>query len=183
MHDDWEKHAYDTIKGSDFLADQDAVEVMAKEATERVVEMDHWGCPFSRNKDGKIVQRPFGGAGFPRTCYAADKTGHYLLVTAYEQVLKRKIRVYAEWFVTSLVTDHGAVKGLAALNILTGDFEPFSARAVILATGGAGWVYGKINKLHDQHWQRNDRSVQSRRPPQRHGVGDPNRQHCTPLAS
>jgi succinate dehydrogenase / fumarate reductase flavoprotein subunit len=143
VDDDWEKHAYDTIKGSDFLADQDAVEVMAKEAPERIVEMDHWGCPFSRNKDGKIAQRPFGGAGFPRTCYAADKTGHYLLVTAYEQVLKRKIRVYAEWFVTSLVTDHGAVKGLAALNILTGDFEPFSSKAVILATGGAGWVYGK----------------------------------------
>jgi succinate dehydrogenase / fumarate reductase flavoprotein subunit len=143
VDDDWEKHAYDTIKGSDFLADQDAVEVMAKEAPERIVEMDHWGCPFSRNKDGKIAQRPFGGAGFPRTCYAADKTGHYLLVTAYEQVLKRKIRVYAEWFVTSLVTDHGAVKGLTALNILTGDLEPFSSKAVILATGGAGWVYGK----------------------------------------
>jgi succinate dehydrogenase / fumarate reductase flavoprotein subunit len=143
VDDDWEKHAYDTIKGSDFLADQDAVEVMAKEATERIVEMDHWGCPFSRNKDGKIAQRPFGGAGFPRTCYAADKTGHYLLVTAYEQVLKRKIRVYAEWFVTSLVTDDGAIKGLTALNILTGDLEPFSAKAVILATGGAGWVYGK----------------------------------------
>src|SRR5208282_1587977 len=123
--------------------DQDAVEVMAKDAPERIVEMDHWGCPFSRNKDGKIAQRPFGGAGFPRTCYAADKTGHYLLVTAYEQVLKRKIRVYAEWFVTSIVTDDGAVKGLTALNILTGDLEPFSAKAVILATGGAGWVYGK----------------------------------------
>ena len=143
VDDDWEKHAYDTIKGSDFLADQDAVEVMAKEAPERIIEMDHWGCPFSRNKDGKIAQRPFGGAGFPRTCYAADKTGHYLLVTAYEQVLKRKIRVYAEWFLTSIVTDDGAVKGLTALNILTGDLEPFSAKAVILATGGAGWVYGK----------------------------------------
>jgi len=141
--DDWEKHAYDTIKGSDFLADQDAVEVMAKEAPERIIEMDHWGCPFSRNKDGKIAQRPFGGAGFPRTCYAADKTGHYLLVTAYEQVLKRRIKVYAEWFVTSLITDDGAVKGLTALNVLTGDLEPFTAKAVILATGGAGWLYGK----------------------------------------
>lgn len=141
--DNWEKHAYDTIKGSDFLADQDAVEVMTKEGPERIIEMEHWGCPFSRTDDGKIAQRPFGGAGYPRTCYAADKTGHYLLVTAYEQVLKRKIKVYEEWFVTSLIVDGNAVKGLVALDILTGDLEVFSAKAIILATGGAGWIYGK----------------------------------------
>ena len=92
--DSWEKHAYDTIKGSDFLADQDAVEVMTREASARIIEIEHWGCPFSRTANGKIAQRPFGGAGYPRTCYAADKTGHYLLVTAYEQVLKRKVKVY-----------------------------------------------------------------------------------------
>jgi succinate dehydrogenase / fumarate reductase flavoprotein subunit len=141
--DNWEKHAYDTIKGSDFLADQDAVEVMTKEAPERIIEMEHWGCPFSRTDDGKIAQRPFGGAGYPRTCYAADKTGHYLLVTAYEQVLKRKIKVYEEWFVTSLIVEKGKVEGVVALSILTGELEAFRAKAVILATGGAGWTYAK----------------------------------------
>jgi succinate dehydrogenase / fumarate reductase flavoprotein subunit len=141
--DTWERHAYDTIKGSDFLADQDAVEVLTKEAPERIIEMEHWGCPFSRTDEGKIAQRPFGGAGYPRTCYAADKTGHYLLVTAYEQVLKRKIRVYEEWFVTSLIADNGRTKGVVALDILTGDVDVFKAKAVILATGGAGWIYAK----------------------------------------
>ncbi len=141
--DNWEKHAYDTVKGSDFLADQDAVEIMTKEGPERIIEMEHWGCPFSRTEDGKIAQRPFGGAGYPRTCYAADKTGHYLLVTAYEQVLKREVKVYEEWLVTSLIVDGGAVKGVVAFDMLTGRLEVLGAKAVILATGGAGWIYGK----------------------------------------
>jgi succinate dehydrogenase / fumarate reductase flavoprotein subunit len=141
--DNWEKHAYDTIKGSDFLADQDAVEVMTKAAPARIIEMEHWGCPFSRTADGKIAQRPFGGAGYPRTCYAADKTGHYLLVTAYEEALRRKVKVYEEWFVTSLIIDSGAVKGAIAVNIVEGALEPFAAKAVVVATGGAGWVYAK----------------------------------------
>lgn len=141
--DNWEKHAYDTIKGSDFLADQDAVEIMTKEGPARIIEMEHWGCPFSRTEDGKIAQRPFGGAGYPRTCFAADKTGHYLLVTAYEQMLKRNIRVYEEWFVTSLIVEGDAIRGLIAFDVLTGDLEVFKAKAVILATGGAGWIYGK----------------------------------------
>jgi len=141
--DNWEKHAYDTIKGSDFLADQDAVEVLTKEAPERIIEMEHWGCPFSRTEDGKIAQRPFGGAGYPRTCYAADKTGHYLLVTAYEQALKRKLKVYEEWFVVSLIVNRDIVNGVVAYDILTGDLEVFKAKAVILATGGAGWTYAK----------------------------------------
>ena len=141
--DNWQKHAYDTIKGSDFLADQDAVEILTKEAIERTIEMEHWGCPFSRTDEGKIAQRPFGGAGYPRTCYAADKTGHHLLVTAYEQVTKRKIKVYEEWFVTSLVVKNNHIRGLTALDILRGQLDGFSARAVILATGGAGWIYGK----------------------------------------
>ena len=143
--DSWEKHMYDTVKGSDFLADQDAAEVMTKEGPERIIEMEHWGCPFSRTDEGKIAQRPFGGAGYPRTCYAADKTGHYLLVTAYEQVIKRKIKVYEEWFVTSLIVDGRAIKGLVAMDILTGDLEIFKAKAVVLATGGAGWIYGKTS--------------------------------------
>jgi succinate dehydrogenase / fumarate reductase flavoprotein subunit len=143
--DNWQKHAYDTIKGADFLADQDAVEVMTKDGPERIIEMEHWGCPFSRTEEGKIAQRPFGGAGYPRTCFAADKTGHYLLVTAYEQVLKRKVKVYEEWFATSLIVDKATVKGLVAMDIITGDLETFRAKAVILATGGAGWIYGKTS--------------------------------------
>ena len=143
-HDDsWEKHAYDTIKGSDFLADQDAVETLTKDAPERIIEMEHWGCPFSRTDEGKIAQRPFGGAGYPRTCYAADKTGHYLLVTAYEQIIKRKIQVYEEWFVTSIIVENNRVRGVLALDILTGELQVFKANAVVLATGGAGWIYGK----------------------------------------
>ncbi|MGA2784474.1 MAG: FAD-binding protein [Candidatus Bathyarchaeia archaeon] len=141
--DNWEKHAYDTIKGSDFLADQDAVEILTKEAPERTIEMEHWGCPFSRTDEGKIAQRPFGGAGYPRTCYAADKTGHYLLVTAYEQVVKRNIKVYEEWFVTSLIVENNNVKGVIALDILKGQLEVFKAKTVILATGGTGWIYAK----------------------------------------
>jgi succinate dehydrogenase / fumarate reductase flavoprotein subunit len=141
--DNWEKHAYDTIKGSDFLADQDAVEVMTKAGPERIIEMEHWGCPFSRTDDGKIAQRPFGGAGYPRTCYAADKTGHYLLVTAYEQVIKRKIKIYEEWLVTSIIADNGVISGLVAFDMLEGSLEVFGAKAVVLATGGAGWIYGK----------------------------------------
>ncbi len=141
--DSWEKHAYDTVKGSDFLADQDAVEVMTREGPARILELEHWGCPFSRTEDGKIAQRPFGGAGYPRTCFAADKTGHYLLVTAYEQAVRRNVKVYEEWFVTSLIVDRGAVKGLVALDILTGELEVFKATAIVLATGGAGWIYGK----------------------------------------
>jgi succinate dehydrogenase flavoprotein subunit len=141
--DSWEKHAYDTIKGSDFLADQDAVEEMTKMAPSRIIEMEHWGCPFSRTDNGKIAQRPFGGAGYPRTCFAADKTGHYLLVTAYEQAIRRNVKVYEEWLVISLIVENKCVKGIVALDILTGELEVFMAKAVILATGGAGWIYGK----------------------------------------
>lgn len=141
--DNWQKHAYDTIKGADFLADQDAVEVLTKGAPARIIEMEHWGCPFSRTDEGKIAQRPFGGVGYPRTCFAADKTGHYLLVTAYEQAVKRKVKFYDEWFVISLITDKGAVKGLVAFDIITGDLKAFNAKGIVLATGGAGWIYGR----------------------------------------
>ncbi|VVB94497.1 Fumarate reductase (CoM/CoB) subunit A [uncultured archaeon] len=93
-NDRWEDHAFDTIKGSDYLADQDAVEVLCRDAPRRVIEMEHWGTLFSRTEGGKIAQRPFGGAGFPRTAYAEDRTGHALLHTLYEQALKNGIRFY-----------------------------------------------------------------------------------------
>jgi succinate dehydrogenase / fumarate reductase flavoprotein subunit len=136
-----EKHAFDTVKGSDFLADQDAAELMTRLAPECIFELEHWGCAFSRTDDGKIAQRPFGGAGFPRTCYGADRTGLYLLQTVYEQSVKRKVKQYQEYFVTSLIVDHGSCKGVIALDIKTSKLVPITAKATILATGGAAWTY------------------------------------------
>jgi len=141
-HDDSpDRHAYDTVKGSDYLADQDAVEAMTAVAPEVIIEMEHWGCPFSRNADGTIAQRPFGGAGFPRTCYGADRTGLYLLHTCYEQVVKRNIEVLYEHFVTRLATKAGRCTGVVAMNLHSGEFETIAANAVIFATGGSGRVY------------------------------------------
>jgi len=140
--DSWESHAFDTVKGSDYLADQDVVEILAKEAPRAVIENERWGTAFSRTDDGKIAQRPFGGAAFPRTCYASDRTGHNLLHTTFEQTLKRGIKFYNEWFVTSLVKDGESICGLTALDIATGAVHGFAAKAVVLATGGFGRVYG-----------------------------------------
>lgn len=148
-HDSPERHAFDTIKGSDYLADQKAVLRMTRDAPKRIYEMEHWGCPFSRTVDGKIAQRPFGGAGFPRTCFATDKTGHVLLHTLYEQVVRfehtaerGEMKTYDEWLVTSLVVEDGVCRGVIALNMKTGELEGFKSEAVIFATGGAGRVYG-----------------------------------------
>ena len=141
-HDDSpERHAYDTIKGSDFLADQDAVEFMTADAPGIILEMEHWGCPFSRYDNGTIAQRPFGGAGFPRTCYGADRTGLYLLHTCYEQVVKRNIEVLYERFVTKLVVKDGRCAGVVVMNLHSGEFQTIGANVVIFATGGSGRVY------------------------------------------
>jgi len=136
-----ERHAYDTIKGSDYLADQDAAEIMAEAAPKIVIEMEQWGCPFSRYEDGTIAQRPFGGAGFPRTCYGADRTGLYLLHTCYEQVVKRNIEVLYERFVTKIAVHDGRCAGVVVMNMHTGEFQTIGAKAVIFATGGSGRVY------------------------------------------
>lgn len=141
--DSWEQHAFDTIKGSDYLADQDVVELLTKHAPEAVYENERWGTAFSRTEDGKIAQRPFGGAAFPRTCYAADRTGHNLLHTTFEQALRLGVKIYDEWFVTSLVRDGDRIAGLTAMDIRTGQIEGFAAKAVVLATGGFGRVYSK----------------------------------------
>ena len=141
MKDTWENHAFDTIKGSDYLADQDAVEVMCREGIERIIEMEHWGTLFSRTDDGKIAQRPFGGAGFPRTCYAADRTGHNLLHALYEQVMGFQIPVYEEWYALSLVVEDGRCVGVFALNFFQEKIIPIYAKALLLATGGYGRIY------------------------------------------
>lgn len=139
--DRWEDHAFDTIKGSDYLADQDAVEVLCKDAQARVIEMERWGTLFSRTDEGKIAQRPFGGAGFPRTAYSQDRTGHALLHTIYEQALVNSIKFYAEWLVMRLVVNNGRCSGVVGYNIENGKIEGFLAKAVIFATGGYGRIY------------------------------------------
>ncbi len=141
--DSWETHAYDTVKGSDYLADQDAVARMCREAPATVIELEHMGTVWSRLENGKIAQRPFGGAGFPRTCYAADRTGHNILHTLYEQVTCRNIPVYEEFFVTSLVHDNGRCIGCTAIEIMTGKVHGFIAKAVLITTGGFGRIFNK----------------------------------------
>jgi succinate dehydrogenase / fumarate reductase flavoprotein subunit len=141
IKDTWKNHAFDTIKGSDYLADQDAVELMCREGIERVIEMEQWGTLFSRTEDGKIAQRPFGGAGFPRTAYAADRTGHNLLHTLYEQVIGLQIPVYEEWYALSLIVEGGRCVGVLSLHFFEGRIIPIQAKAVILATGGYGRIY------------------------------------------
>ncbi len=139
------KHAYDTIKGSDFLADQDCAEIMTTDAPKRIYELDHYGVPFSRLPDGRIAQRPFGGAGYPRTCYAADKTGLYILHTLNEQIVKHGVKVYNEWAALELATDGTQCHGLIALNLVTGEVASFAADAVLIATGGAGRIFKRTS--------------------------------------
>ncbi len=139
--DSWEEHAFDTVKGSDYLADQDAVAIMCREAPAAVIELEHMGTVFSRDAEGRIAQRPFGGAGYPRTCYAADRTGHNLLHTLYEQVAAKGVFFYEEHFVTSLVTKGDSCSGCTALRIRDGTVVGFSAKATLLATGGFGRIY------------------------------------------
>jgi succinate dehydrogenase / fumarate reductase flavoprotein subunit len=139
--DDPEKHAFDTVKGSDYLGDQDAIEVLCNEAPGDVYELENWGAVFSRLEDGRIAQRPFGAAGEPRTAYAADITGHVLVHVLYEQVMKRDITTYEEWFAWKLVEDDGRCQGVICWDLLNGGLKLVGAKTVILATGGAGRLY------------------------------------------
>jgi succinate dehydrogenase / fumarate reductase flavoprotein subunit len=139
--DTWEKHTFDTIKGSDYLGDQNAIEIMCKEAPGIVYEMEHWGCPFSRFPDGTIAQRPFGGGGYPRTCYSADVTGHSLLNTLYERAVYKNVKIYPEWFVTGLCVENGQCHGVIILDIHSGELIPVRAKVTVFGTGGYGRVY------------------------------------------
>ncbi len=146
--DSWEAHSLDTVKGSDYLADQDAVAILCRDAPRAVIELEQMGTVFSRNEQGKIAQRPFGGAGFPRTCYAADRTGHNLLHTLYEQCISRKITFYDEFFVTRLVRTGGRCCGCVAMNVRDGKVEGFSSKSLLLATGGYGKIYSHSTNAH-----------------------------------
>jgi succinate dehydrogenase / fumarate reductase flavoprotein subunit len=139
--DNPELHAFDTVKGSDYLGDQDAVEILCDEAPTDVYQLEHWGAVFSRTDDGRIAQRPFGGAGVPRTAYAADITGHVLLQVLYEQLLRREVPVYEEFFAWQLVVDDGRSQGVICWDLLNGGLKTIGAKTTILATGGAGRLY------------------------------------------
>ncbi|ELZ13591.1 succinate dehydrogenase or fumarate reductase, flavoprotein subunit [Halovivax asiaticus JCM 14624] len=146
--DDWELHAYDTMKGSDYLGDAPAIETLAQDSPEDTITLEHWGMPFSREEDGTVSQRPFGGLSFPRTTYAGAETGHHLLHTMYEQVVKRGIQVYDEWYVMNLaVTDEPdpndrSCHGVVAYDVQSGQIQGFKANdGVILATGGPGQAF------------------------------------------
>ncbi len=139
--DSWEMHAFDTVKGSDYLGDQDAIELFAKEAPGDIYQLEHWGALFSRREDGKLAQRPFGAAGSPRTVFAADITGHVLIQVLYEQLVKRDITVYEEFFAWKLVENEGRCQGVVCWNLLDGGLETIGGKTVVLATGGQGRIY------------------------------------------
>ncbi len=141
--DSWEGHMFDTVKGSDYLADQDAAETFTRDAAATVIQMEHWGTPFSRGPDGRLSSRPFGGHGMPRAYFAGDRTGLMLLNTTFEQVVKEDLSVYDEWAVTNLAVEDGACRGVFALELSTGELHAIGSKAVIFATGPAGEVYEK----------------------------------------
>jgi len=140
--DSIDEHAYDTISGGDWLCDQDAVEAFVREAPQELLRLEHWGCPWSREPDGRIAVRPFGGMKKMRTWFAADKTGFHMLHTLFQTSLKYTSVVrYDEWFVTKLLVDDGRVQGVVAIELMSGKVEAITARAVILCTGGCGRVF------------------------------------------
>jgi succinate dehydrogenase / fumarate reductase flavoprotein subunit len=141
--DSWESHAFDTVKGSDYLGDQDAIEIMCREAPEELLDLEHWGVTFHRNEEGRLGKRAFGGASAARTYYVADITGQAILHVLYEQLMKYEdVYRYEEWFTTALVQDdEGRIAGAITRNIRNGTMELFSAKAVILASGGNGQIY------------------------------------------
>jgi succinate dehydrogenase / fumarate reductase, flavoprotein subunit len=153
--DDWRWHMYDTVKGADWLGDQDAIEYLVKNAPAAVLELEHWGVPFSRTEDGRIYQRAFGGMTsnygqqpIQRTCAAADRTGHAMLHTMYGQALKHDIEFFIEYFAIDLIMDEGVCRGLTAWKLDDGTLHRFSAQQVILATGGYGRVYFSTTNAH-----------------------------------
>jgi fumarate reductase flavoprotein subunit len=141
-NDNLDLHAYDTISGGDWMSDQDAVEAFVKEAPEEMLRLEHWGCPWSRQDDGKVAVRPFGGMKIERTWFAADKTGFHMLHTLFQTTLKyEKIRRYDEWFVTRLLVDEGRCQGVVAIELMSGRIEAITAKSVIICTGGCGRVF------------------------------------------
>lgn len=139
--DEWVAHLYDTVKGADFLGDQDAQEIMCREAVPTIYELEHMGVPFSRLPDGRIAQRPFGGHSNPRACYAADRTGHAILHTLYGELVRYNVKVYPESYMLGVVIDDNVCRGVSVLDIRTGEIDVISAKATMFATGGYGRAF------------------------------------------
>ncbi|NEO85995.1 MAG: FAD-dependent oxidoreductase, partial [Spirulina sp. SIO3F2] len=139
--DGWEAHAFDTVKGSDYLADQDAVELLTKEAPEVIIDLEHLGVLFSRLPDGRIAQRAFGGHSHKRTCYAADKTGHAILHELVSNLRHNSVRIYDEWYVLDLILEDNQAKGVVMYRLADGHLEVMRAKVVMFATGGYGRVF------------------------------------------
>ena len=153
--DDWRWHMYDTVKGSDWLGDQDSIAYMCKEAPAAVVELEHYGVPFSRTEDGKIYQRAFGGmttnfgeGRAQRTCAAADRTGHAILHTLYQQSLRHEVEFFIEYIALDLIMRDGACIGVIGWSLDDGTLHRFSAKSVVLATGGYGRAYFSATSAH-----------------------------------
>ncbi len=139
--DNWQAHAFDTVKGSDYLADQDAVEILTREAPDVIIELEHMGVLFSRLADGKIAQRAFGGHSYRRTCYAADKTGHAILHELVNNLRRNGVHIYDEWYVMQLILEEGEAKGLVIYHIRDGELAIVGAKVIMFATGGYGRVF------------------------------------------
>lgn len=160
--DSWENHAFDTVKGSDYLGDQDSIEIMCRDAIRAIIELEHMGMPFSRNEEGLIAQRYFGGHTKPadkddpygkrisvkRSCFSADRTGHVMLQTLFENSIKNQITFFSEYFVTELLMDNGTCKGVIAMDIATSEVHIFQAKAILFATGGYGRVFRITSNAH-----------------------------------
>jgi succinate dehydrogenase / fumarate reductase flavoprotein subunit len=146
--DSWELHMFDTIKGSDWLGDQDAIEILVTDAIDIVYEYEHMGCVFSRTPDGRIAQRRFGGHSVPRACYAADLTGHVLLHTIHEQALRQGVNFYSEWYVLDLIIEDNICRGVVAMDVLTGEIRTLRAKAVMFGTGGYGRAFKITTNAH-----------------------------------
>ena len=187
--DNWEWHTFDTVKGGDYLVDQDAAEVMAKEAIDAVLDLEKMGLPFNRTPEGRIDQRRFGGhtrnhgeAAVRRSCYAADRTGHMILQTLYQQCVKNEVEFFNEFYVLDLLVDHDLaaghvpdgeevnVSGVVAYELATGEIHVFQAKSVVLATGGAGQdLQDDLQRAHP-HGRRHGAGVPPRHPAGGHGV-------------
>jgi len=146
--DSLESHIQDTVKGSDYLGDQDAIEILCNEAPGDIRVLDRMGALFSRTDEGRIAQRDFGGHSYARTCYASDKTGHILLQTLYEQMMKQRVKVYPEWHVVSLIIHKNICRGLVAYDMVRGELQVIRAKAILFATGGYGRAYGITSNAH-----------------------------------
>jgi len=153
--DNWEWHTFDTVKGGDYLVDQDAAEVMCKEAIDAVLDLEKMGLPFNRTPEGRIDQRRFGGhtrnhgeAAVRRSCYAADRTGHMILQTLYQQCVKHEVEFYNEFYVLDLVMNGLRPAGVVAYELATGEIHVFQAKSIVLATGGVGKVYKTTSNAH-----------------------------------